>query len=157
MVQLLYGRGGGKRKENVRVNNIKMHYICATTGHNNIYWKLLNKGRDGRKGIRENNVGGGVWNEQSSVCSQLGYIKKPLCTLTLELKMKNRTIKQIVCGDRGHLCEWGGEWRRWRWENIVDRLHIHIWNKMIKPLVIALSEVGRELWGQMGQSNQLTM
>jgi hypothetical protein len=29
--------GGGKGKENDRVNNIKMHYICAGRGHNDMY------------------------------------------------------------------------------------------------------------------------
>jgi hypothetical protein len=38
-----------------------------------------------------------------------------------------------------------GEWRRWRWGNMVDGLHIHIWNKTMKPLKIALSGAGRGL------------
>jgi hypothetical protein len=38
-----------------------------------------------------------------------------------------------------------GEWRKWRWENMADRLHILIWNSMMKSLAIALSGAERGL------------
>jgi hypothetical protein len=38
IMELLYGTwGGGKGKENARVNNIEMHYACADRGHNSMY------------------------------------------------------------------------------------------------------------------------
>jgi hypothetical protein len=48
----------------------------------------------------------------------------------------------------GYLWEEEGEWRRWRWRNMVDGLHILIWNRTKKPLAIALSGAGRGLRGR---------
>jgi hypothetical protein len=48
------------------------------------------------------------------------------------------------------VCEYGrgdGEWRRWRWGNMVDGLHMHTWNRMMKSLAIALSEAGWSIAG----------
>jgi hypothetical protein len=39
-----------------------------------------------------------------------------------------------------------GEWKRWRWGNMVDGLHIHIWNRTMKPFAIALSGAESRLW-----------
>jgi hypothetical protein len=37
------------------------------------------------------------WTNQSKAYSQLGYTEKPLWTLTLEITMKDKTIKQVQC------------------------------------------------------------
>jgi hypothetical protein len=68
------------------VNNIEMRYICAGRGHDDMYWELPNYSGGGRERVRESNRRD--WTEQGKVYSQLGYIKKPLWTPTLKLKMK---------------------------------------------------------------------
>jgi hypothetical protein len=91
MQPLSFWIGGRKeRKRECRVNNIEIHCICAGRGYNGMYWKLLNDG-GGTGGVRESNGRG--WTDQSKLYSQWGYIEKPLCTLNLELGMKNRIVK----------------------------------------------------------------
>jgi hypothetical protein len=41
-----------------------------------------------------------------------------------------------------------GEWRKLKWGYIVDGLHIPIWNRIKKPLPIALSAAGRGVRGE---------
>jgi hypothetical protein len=45
--------GGGKGKENDRVNNIEMHYICEGRGYSKVHRKLLNNGGWEVKGKEE--------------------------------------------------------------------------------------------------------
>jgi hypothetical protein len=61
--------------------------------------------------------------------------------LNTDFGIKNGQDYKIGMG--GYL--WEGKWRRWRRGNMVDGLRIHIWNRTMKPLAIALSGVGREL------------
>jgi hypothetical protein len=47
-------RGGGKGKQkDKRINNIKIHNICADAIYNDMYWKLLNNGGWEETGKRE--------------------------------------------------------------------------------------------------------
>jgi hypothetical protein len=53
-------------------------------------------GGGGREGIRETNRKGST--DQSKVYLQWEYIEKPLWTSTLELIMKDRTVKYVQYG-----------------------------------------------------------
>jgi hypothetical protein len=58
-----------------------------------------------------------------------------------------------VCG--GVLVGGGeGEWRRLRWGNMVDGLHIPTWTRTKKPLTIALSGAGRDFGGTDNGGNE---
>jgi hypothetical protein len=54
----------------------------------------------------------------------------------------------------GYLWE-GGEWRRLKWGNIVDGLHILRQNRTMKLLAIPLSGVGRS-WGGRDGGGEIT-
>jgi hypothetical protein len=117
--------------------------ICADRGHNDMYWKLQTNGR-WRDWVRKSKRKS--WTDQSKAYSQLGYSEKPLWTLTLELRMKVKNVKQVQCGME-YLWEGGSEWGRLRWSNRVHQLHIHKEKRTVKPLVIVLSGTGKG-WGR---------
>jgi hypothetical protein len=73
----------------------------------------------GKEGVKESNGRG--WINQSKVCSQRRYIEKPLWTLTLELIMKDMTVRSV----HGHGGE--GEQRRDEGEEIWLMCFTHIY------------------------------
>jgi hypothetical protein len=94
-----------------------------------------------RERVKEGNKGG--WTDQTTVYSQLGHTEKPLWILTLKLQVKDSTWNMSCCS--GRTCgRREGEWRRWRWGNMVDRFCMHIWNKTMKHSAVVLSGGG---WG----------
>jgi hypothetical protein len=108
-----------------------------------MYWKLLNNGRGmGRKeGVRENNGRGWAELNYNVLTAEIPW-ETPLNT--------DRGINNERLGCK--IGSWGdtygrreSEWRRWRWGNMVDGLHIHIQNRTMKPLAIVLSGVGKGL------------
>jgi hypothetical protein len=63
--------------------------------------------------------------------------------------MKDRIVKYVQCVFEGHTCgSKEGEWRRLKWDYMVDKLHT--WKRTKKPLATALSGTVRELIGRDG-------
>jgi hypothetical protein len=95
----------------------------------------------GREGVRKSNRRG--WTDQTRECSQLACFEKPLWTLTMELIMKDRTVKQV----QFWRCLWdaGGERRRWRNMVRINGLCVH--NRTMEHLVIAWSGTRRRWEG----------
>jgi hypothetical protein len=117
IVGLLYGTWGRKeRKREWQSTTLK--YICADRGYSNMFWKCWTVG-GGKEGVKESNGRG--WINQSKVCSQRRYIEKPLWTLTLELIMKDMTVRSV------HRHGGEGEQRRDEGEEIWLMCFTHIY------------------------------
>jgi hypothetical protein len=77
-------------------------------------------------------------------------------SLNIDLNISNKRQECricTVCVLEGYLREREGEWRRLRWRNVVDGLHIPIWNRTKKCLAISLSGAGRGLSGRDGEGD----
>jgi hypothetical protein len=101
--------GWGEGKENDRESTISKYFTSAQVDDITICTESCRIMGGGT--VKKSNKGG--WTDQSKAYFQLGYIEKSLWMLTLELIMKDKTIKQVQWGG-GNLWEVGwGEWRRW--------------------------------------------
>jgi hypothetical protein len=79
----------------------------------------------------------------------VGIYQETLWISVLEINNEGQDCKiGTVCA--GILVNGGLKWRRLMWENMVDGLHIFIWNRTKKPLAITLSGASRELRGRDG-------
>jgi hypothetical protein len=83
-----------KGKEYDRVNNIKMHYICPSRGHNGMYWKGQ------RKKVGESNRE--IWTYESKVYLQLSYIENTGFEINNERQdYKIGTVRGCIWGEEG--------------------------------------------------------